>query len=222
MKRGKAKSKAAPRAYPENVFLVSNDQLFKLLARKYLNIYNHEEYESPEVLGFRAVAGWWMKLDNGDANVVRQGVHVSASFGAGAHAGIQVRNFWDPKHWGEWEDFTNLCIEFRISSFGIDAVPIFKDDGVYLALKLGDATGIKAHWCGDTGVVPGELLDWILTKIEEGLYHFLRVVIALVNIKVANYPSTFPGTALVWKPTMNRYASNNGPYLTFSGDPSFP
>lgn len=208
---------------PENLYLLSNDTLFDQLAKLHLNYYQGEEFSTPEILAFRAVAGYWLKIDGASANVVQKGIAVRANFGAHGHAGVQVRNFWDLKNLGRWEDLIDLCIDLKADPrFEISAYPIFKTNGIYLHLLLNKPDRIEAKWCGGVpGEIPGRLLAFILTTMSALILSLLKVLIASFVVKIADYPSNFPGTAIPWSPNMNTTPSNNGPYLTFSGDPTF-
>ncbi len=208
---------------PDNLFLLSNDQLFDQLAKKLLNYYRGEEFATPEFAGFRAVAGYWVKIDGAAANVIPNGIDVRANFNAHGHAGIQVRNFWDPKHWGQWEDLIDLCIDIKADPrFEIGAIPIFNPDGIYLNLILKKPDQIDLSFCGNVpGVIARALLTFIFDVMSRLVMSMLKILIALFVVKITDYPAEFPGTALKWKPNMNQLAFNSGPYLTFSGDPQF-
>lgn len=221
-KKGAVKNKGKARS-DENLFLLSNDRLFDQLAKVYLNTYRSEEFASPEFLGFRAVAGWWFKVDGAFGQVVPGGVSIGANIGCGGHAGVDVRNIWDPKHWGQWEHLIDLCIRIIADpKFGIAAYPEFRNDGIYLRAWLENPKQLDIHFCGNVpGVIPAKLIEWILALFSRPLLDVIRIFIALFAIKIADYPNSFPGTALPWNPHMNTKPNNNGPYLTFSADSTF-
>ncbi|MGF6790176.1 hypothetical protein [Paraburkholderia sp. 35.1] len=217
------KQKKSKARYDENLCLFTDDKLIDQLARIYLNTYRHDEFDSPEFAGFRASAGWWFRVDNARGRVVPGGVAVDANVSCGGHAGIDCRNFWDPKHWGEWEHFIDLCINIKADpDFSVAASPEFRADGIYLRTRLENPKQLHVKFCGNVpGAIPQALLGWILTLFSGPLLDAIRSLIAMFAFKVASYPRQFPGTALNWTPNMNSVPTNEGPYLTFSADPVF-
>ena len=208
---------------PENVYILTNHRLYDQLARTYLNLFRSEEKQTPEYSGFRAVAGYWLQIQRASGGVVPGGINVSAEFAAHGHAGIQVRNIWNPKHWGRWEDLVDLCVDAVADpKFEIEAFPAFKNNGIFLHLLLKNPNRIKTTWCSDVpGKIAGDLLAFILTLLSELILAVIKLFIAAFLFKIVSYPPNFPGTPIKWEPNMNGNATNNGPYLTFSGDPKF-
>lgn len=115
-----------------------------------------------------------------------------------------------------------VLISKLILDFEIGAHPLFKSDGIYLHLLLNKPDKIAVNFCGNVpGQISGALLRFIIETMSRLVLAQLKLLIALFVVKIASYPSTFPGTFIPWRPNMNTTPSNDGPYLTFSGDPTF-
>jgi hypothetical protein len=102
----------------------------------------------------------------------------------------------------------------------LEAYPSFASDGIYLDVNLLNDS-IKLQFCGDVPGWANAIIGWISQVLTAPLIAALRLFIAMMHPRIGVYPRYFPGTGLEYNPRINTTLDNQGPYLTFSGDPDF-
>jgi hypothetical protein len=201
--------------------LCSNSKLFDVLAKKYLSANNGWTGGTQLDHIVKADIGWWFKVDNATGAVIPGGIQVSANVSIGGSVSVCVFDL-DPKHFGDWACI-NIAAELaplpNPPGFALQAYPNFKSDGIYVSANLlTEAIGLQVPgWPGWAN----DILGWVTGMMTVPLLAAIRLVISLLNIRIAQYPTDFPGTGMPWTPNMSSTPSNAGPYLVFSAAPQF-
>jgi hypothetical protein len=216
-------SRKTPRTgrYPQNLILLSNDRLFDAIANSSLRATGGNNYGAEIDHIVKAEAGWWYTVGNGHAHVVPKGIDISASAALGGYARVCYFDI-DPKNFGKWKCI-GLCVILLPEPHDkveLEAYPSFANDGIYLDVNLLNKS-IKLQFCGDVPGWANAIIGWISQVLTAPLIQALSLFIAMMHPKIGTYPRYFPGTGLEYEPRLNTTLDNNGPYLTFSGDPDF-
>jgi hypothetical protein len=204
--------------FAPNLQILFNDEIFDILAARFLTI--DKGWSASKELDrlLKGQIGWWFKVQNARAAVIPGGVELHADVRIGAKA--QVCHFdIDPKHFGSWRCYGPKLELYPIPDFGLQALPSFSADGVYLSARL-LTTGIGIRFL-DWPSWANDLLGWITGNLTRPLLSSIAAIIALFRVRILRYPHHFPGTGLEWTPNFNTAPTNEGPYLVFSADPEF-
>ena len=203
---------------PPNLQLLANDRLFDILAKRYLSVNQGWEGSAELDRLLKAEIGWWFRVENGKGKVIPAGIEIHADVAIGGRARVCHFDI-DPKSFGQWKCH-GPCVELSPQpDFGIQAFPTFPADGIYLNAKL-LTTGIAVRYC-DWPAWANRILGWVTGNLTRPLLAAIAAIVARFRVRIAQYPRHFPGTGSVWRPNMNVDATNIGPYLVFSGDPTF-
>jgi hypothetical protein len=201
--------------------LCSNDKIFDLLAKKYLSANQSWSGGSEIDHIVKADIGWWFRVENAAGKVIPKGIQVSARASVGGSASICYFNL-DPKHFGDWA-CNSLSVALKLQpdppGFALNGYPLFASDGVYVrADLLTQSVGLQIPgWPGWAN----DILGWVTGMLTVPLLAAIKAVVALLRIRIAQYPKFFPGTGLEWIPNMSTTPDNAGPYLVFSLAPTF-
>lgn len=204
--------------YDANLALATNDKLFDALTKQYLSV--RDGWEGSKKLDklVKAVAAWWLSVQNGYGKVDGKGISIGANVDIGGR--VQVCHFdVDPKNFGKWRCHgpnVNLSPD---PDFSMSAFPTFTSNGIYLNVKL-LTKGITIS-IPDWPDWANKILKWVTSMLTRPLLDAIRSIIALFRVRIAKYPMHFPGTALEWSPRMNSEPDNFDGYLTFTADPEF-
>src|SRR6185437_4814392 len=104
-RRAERKQRRKKGADAASLALCSNDQLFDLLAKKYLSANKSWDGSASIDHIVKGDIGWWFRVDNATGHVITGGIEVTASVSIGGHIIISFVNL-DPKHFGDWIDIT--------------------------------------------------------------------------------------------------------------------